>query len=126
MSNVRCMNEKQKQIQEKCFAFAVKIDALRKDLNKKHHEYNKADQIDRSASAIGALYSEAICAESEADYIHKLSIAQKEANETIYWLKVIHRCGYIENDEYQILIVDVEELIRVITAIIISLKRKNI
>lgn len=120
------MNEYQKQIQEKCIAFAVKIDALRKDLNKKHHEYNKADQVDRCASSIGANYSEALCAESEADYIHKLGIAQKEANETIYWLKVIFRCGYIENDEYQILIVDVEELIRVITAIIISLKRKNI
>ena len=84
------MNQKQVEIQEKCIAFAVRIDALRKMLNKKHHEYNKADQVDRSASAIGALYSEAVCAESEADYVHKLDIAQKEANETIYWLKVIH------------------------------------
>ena len=119
------MNSRQQEIQEKCIAFAVRIDALRKMLNKKHHEYNKADQVDRSASAIGALYSEAVFAESEADYIHKLGIAQKEANETIYWLKVIHRCGYTEDEEFQDLMADVEELIRIITAIIVSLKRKN-
>lgn len=119
------MNQRQQEIQEKCIAFAAKIDALRKVLNKKHREYNKADQVDRSASAIGANYSEAVFAESEADYIHKLGIAQKEANETIYWLKVIHRCGYIENAEFQDLMADVEELIRIITAIIVSLKRKN-
>lgn len=120
------MNEYQKQIQEKCIDFAVKIDALRKDLNKKHHEYNKADQIDRCASSIGANYSEAICAESEADYIHKLGVAQKEANETIYWLKVIYRCGYIDDQLYESLMAEVDELIRIITSTILSLKRKHL
>ena len=119
------MNQIQQEIQDKCIAFAARIDTLRRELNKKHHEYNKADQVDRSASAIGALYSEAVYAESEADYIHKLGIAQKEANETIYWLKVIYRCGYIEERSYQELMADVEELIRIITAIILSLKKKN-
>ena len=71
------MNEKQREIQDKCIAFAVEIDALRKMLNKKHHEYNKADQIDRSASSIGANYSEAVHSESEADYIHKLGTVYK-------------------------------------------------
>ena len=118
------MNEQQRQIQEKCIAFAVKIDALRKALNKKHHEYNKADQIDRSASAIGALYSEAMYAESEADYVHKLGIAQKEANETKYWLKVIYRCGYIDDKLYESLVADAEELYRIITAVIVSMKKK--
>lgn len=119
------MNEKQQEIQEKCIAFAVRIDALRKDLNKKHHEYNKASQVDRCASSIGANYSEAVCAESAADYIHKLGIAQKEANETIYWLKVIYRSGYIDDTLYNSLIADVDELIRIITAIIVSLKKKH-
>lgn len=120
------MNEYQKQIQEKCIDFAVKIDALRKDLNKKHHEYNKADQIDRCVSSIGANYSEAVCAESEADYIHKLGVAQKEANETIYWLKVIYRCGYIDDQLYESLMAEVDELIRIITSTILSLKRKHL
>lgn len=119
------MNEKQHEIQEKCIAFAVRIDKLRKLLNKDHREYNKADQVDRSASAIGALYSEAVHAESEADYIHKLCIAQKEANETTYWLKLIHRCGYIDDKLFESLITDSEELIRIITSIIISMKRKH-
>lgn len=119
------MNEYQKQIQEKCIDFAVKIDALRKDLNKKHHEYNKADQIDRCASSIGANYSEALCAESEADYIHKLGIAQKEANETIFWLKVIFRCGYIDNQLYESLVSEADEFVRITTATILSLKKKQ-
>ena len=119
------MNEKQKLIQEKCIDFAVRADKLRKFLNKEKKENNKADQVDRSASAIGALYSEAIHAESEADYIHKLGIAQKEANETVYWLKVIYRCGYIDDRLYESLVADAEELYRVITSIIVSLKKKG-
>lgn len=119
------MNERQRQIQEKCIAFAVKIDALKKVLNKKYHEYNKADQVDRSASAIGALYSEAVYAESEADYIHKLGIAQKEANETKYWLTLIHKSGYIDEIEFKGLMMNAEELFRVITAIIRSMKEKK-
>ena len=118
------MNEKQTEIQEKCIAFAVRIDQLRKNLNKNYREYNKADQVDRSASAIGALYSEAVHAESEADHIHKLCIAQKEANETTYWLKLIYRCGYIDDNLYESLITDSEELIRIITSIIVAIKRK--
>ena len=118
------MNERQIEIQEKCIAFAVRIDKLRRFLNKEHHEYNKADQVDRCASSIGANYSEAVCAESEADYIHKLGVAQKEANETIYWLKVIYRCGYIDENLYESLISDAEELIRIITSIILSLKKR--
>ena len=119
------MNAKQIEIQEKCIAFAVKIDALKKMLCKKHHEYNKSDQVDRSASAIGANYSEAVCAESSQDYVHKLGIAQKEANETIYWLKVIHRSGYIDENLYQELMSDVDELMSIITAVIVALKRKQ-
>lgn len=119
------MNEYQAKIQEKCIDFAVKVDALRKELNKRHHEYNKADQVDRCASSIGANYSEALCAESEADYIHKLGIAQKEANETIYWLKVIYRCGYIDDELYTNLLADVDELVRIITATILSLKKRH-
>lgn len=119
------MNEYQKQMQEKCIDFAVRVDALRKNLNKKHREYNKANQVDRCASSIGANYSEAVFAESESDYIHKLGIAQKEANETIYWLKVIYRCGYIDDQLYESLVAEADGLIRIITATILSLKKKQ-
>ena len=72
---------------DKCIVFAVKINKLRKYLREKQHEYNNSDQIQRSGTSIGANYSEACNAESKADMVHKLSIAQKEANETMYWLK---------------------------------------
>ena len=72
-----------------------------------------------------ANYSEAVCAESEADYLHKLGIARKEANETIYWLKLIHQCGYIDAAEFQNLVDCAEELIRILTSIIMSIKKKH-
>lgn len=118
------MNIFQEELQEKCINYAVRVDKLRRDLNKQR-EYNKADQVDRCASSIGANYSEALYAESEADYIHKLGIAQKEANETIYWLKVIFRCGYIDNQFYESLVSEADEQVRIITATIISLKKKH-
>lgn len=119
------MNQIQIDIQEKCIVFAIKVDTLKKQLQKQHREYNKSDQIDRSSSAIGAMYSEAVYAESELDYIHKLGIAQKECNETIYWLKVLFRCNYIDREVFDDLIRDVEELMRIITSLIISLKKHN-
>ena len=110
---------------DKCIAFSVRINKLRKYLRTKHHEYNNSDQIQRSGTSIGANYSEALCAESEADYIHKLGIAQKEANETIYWLKVIYRCGYIDSELYESLVAAADELVRIITATILALKKKQ-
>lgn len=68
----------------KCIQFSIKINKLRKYLRDEQHEYNNADQIQRSGTSIGANYSEACDAESKADFIHKLGIVQKEANETIY------------------------------------------
>ncbi|MDO5340839.1 MAG: four helix bundle protein [Bacteroidia bacterium] len=98
---------------------------MKKQVQKEKYEFNKTDQVDRSGSAIGVLYSEAVCAESETDYVHKLAIAQKECNETIYWIKVLFRCDYVTHEVYSFLMTDAEELMRVITAIILSLKRKN-
>ena len=72
------MNEKQKLIQEKCIDFAVRADKLRKFLNKEKKEYNKADQVDRSASAIGALYSEAIHAEELYRVITSIIVSLKK------------------------------------------------
>ena len=85
---------------DKCIEFSVKINKLRKYLREKQHEYNNSDQIQRSGTSIGANYSEACDAESKADFVHKLGIAQKEANETIYWLKVLYGSELISQDMY--------------------------
>lgn len=107
---------------EKCIAFAVKINKLRKYLREVQHEYNNSEQIQRSGTSIGANYSEACDAESKADFIHKLSIVQKEANETTYWLKVLHRSDLISTDTYNELITDVNELYKIVTASLITAK----
>ena len=119
------MNEQQKNIQDKCIAFAVKVDRLKKQLQREQHEYNKSDQIDRSSSSIGAMYSEAIYAESDTDYIHKLAIAQKECSETKYWLQVLIQCEYISKEQYSDIMHDCEELMRILTSIIVALKRRH-
>ena len=110
---------------EKCIAFSVKINKLRKYLREEQHEYNNSDQIQRSGTSIGANYSEACDAESKADFIHKLSIAQKEANETIYWLKVLYGSELITQTQYDELLNDVRELYRIIAASLKTLKMAN-
>jgi len=110
------------EILDKCIAFSVKINQLRKYLREKQHEYNNSDQIQRSGTSIGANYSEACDAESKADFIHKLGIAQKEANETIYWLKVLYGSELITQSQYDELLNDVSELYRIITACIKTAK----
>ena len=110
---------------DKCIAFSIKINTLRRYLREKHHEYNNSDQIQRSGTSIGANYSEACDAESKADFIHKLGIAQKEANETIYWLKVLYGSELITQTQYDELLNDVSELYRIITACIKTAKNNQ-
>ena len=109
---------------DKCIAFSVKINQLRKYLREEQHEYNNSDQIQRSGTSIGANYSEACDAESKADFVHKLHIALKEANETMYWLKVLYGSELISKNQYDELMLDVEEMYRILTASIKTAKSK--
>ena len=113
------------EILDKCISFSVKINKLRKYLREEQHEYNNSDQIQRSGTSIGANYSEACDAESKADFIHKLGIAQKEANETIYWLKVLYGSELITKNQYDELLNDARELYRIIAASLKTLKMGN-
>lgn len=113
------------EIIDKCIDFSIKINNLRKYLREEQHEYNNSDQIQRSGTSIGANYSEACDAESKADFIHKLGIAQKEANETIYWLKVLYGSELITKTQYDELLNDARELYRIIAASLKTLKMGN-
>ena len=113
------------EIIDKCIDFSIKINNLRKYLREEQHEYNNSDQIQRSGTSIGANYSEACDAESKADFIHKLGIAQKEANETIYWLKVLYGSELITQTQYDDLLNDARELYRIIAASLKTLKMGN-
>lgn len=75
-------------------------------------------QLLRSGTSIGALVSEAEYAESKADFIHKMAIAQKECNESIYWLELLSDTDYLRKDEFQSLNNDCVELMKLLTSII--------
>ncbi len=78
----------------------------------------------RSGTAIGALIREAVFAQSDADFISKLSIALKEAGETAYWLELLKETAYIDETSYESVITDCNEMIRMLTASIKTSKSK--
>lgn len=82
-------------------------------------------QILRSGTSIGANIREGLFAESPADFIHKYSIAQKECFETLYWLEVLSRTSYITSEQYSSLNIDCTSLIKMITASIITYKKRK-
>ena len=91
-------------------------------LTTKRKEFVLSKQLLRSGTSIGANYSEACDAETKADFVHKLAISQKEANETIYWLKVLYGSELISLEVYKDLMTDVNELYKIITASIRTAK----
>lgn len=88
-------------LSEKAMDYAVKIIELHKELTFKKKEYQIADQIKRSGTAIGALLCEAEFAESAADFVHKMRIALKECHETEYWLNLLHKTDYISAEQFE-------------------------
>lgn len=118
------MNEKDKIYKEKFMSFAIRMVKLKNYLNEQKHEYNMADQIQRSGTAIGANHREATFAESDIDFIHKLQIAQKECGETIYWLELLKATEYISEEQFNSLYADAEEIMRMLTSSIITLKQR--
>ena len=91
-------------IMDKSFAFAIRIVRLYKLLCEHRKELVLSKQILRSGTAVGALIKESEHAQSKADFINKLSIALKEANETEYWLMLLKESDYLSADEYNSII----------------------
>lgn len=104
--------------------FAVRIIELYKTLTLQSGEYVMSKQILRSATSIGANISEAYWAESRPDFAHKLRIAQKECNETLYWLRLLKRTLYINEEQYSGLYADCFAINRVLAAILAKLDAK--
>ena len=76
-------------LRDKSFSFAIRVVNLFKHLKETKNEYVISKQLLRSGTSVGANIRESEYSESKADFVHKLSIAQKEANETIYWLELL-------------------------------------
>ena len=113
-------------ILDKSFDFAIRIVNLNKHLVSEKKEYVLSKQVLRSGTAVGALVREAQHAESNADFIHKLSIALKEANETDYWLLLLNKTEYIEDKIYNSLNDDIQELLKLLVSIIKSSKKQEV
>lgn len=112
-------------LKEKSYAFAVTIIKLCQDLSGNRKEFILSKQILRSGTSIGSAVEEANQGESRADFIHKLAIANKEAHETRYWLRLLRDTGYIDTVTFEQCINDCEEIIKLLIAIINSSKRKE-
>jgi four helix bundle protein len=109
-------------VKDKSFAFALRIVKLFQYLQNEKKEYVIGKQLLRSGTAIGALIREAEQAESKADFIHKMAIAQKEANETEYWLDLLYKSEYLETVQYNSIIPDITELKKLLASIILTAK----
>ena len=109
-------------IQKKTFDFALKIIQFYSDC-KSQNEFILSKQILRCGTSIGANVEEAIAAQSKKDFISKLSIAYKEARETLYWLKLLFATEYLTKEMSDSLINDAEEICRIIGKIQITLKK---
>ena len=102
---------------EMSFEFAVRIVNLYKFLIKEHKEYVLSKQLLRCGTSIGANIAEAQRGQSHADFLAKMSIALKEANETYYWLRLLYRTEYLSKTQFDSLEKDIQELLGILTAI---------
>lgn len=116
--------KKENIIQEKTFAFAIRIVNFYKYLRYSKQEFVISKQILRSGTSIGANIEESIGAVSEKEFFQKISIAYKESRESIYWIKLLFRTNYISSKQYQSLITDANEICKIIGTIQISIKNK--
>ena len=111
-------------LKNKSFLFALEIVKTCRELQTEQKEYILSNQLLKSGTSIGALYREAQHAESDKDFIHKLSIAQKESNESIYWLELMEASGLIAQEKFNNLNSICIELIKMLTSIIKTSKSK--
>ena len=104
-------------IENKSFDFAVRIVNLYKHLTTDKKEYVLSKQLLRSGTSIGANVSEGEKGQSKADFNAKMNIALKEANETFYWLRLLHKTDYLSDKEFLSMQSDIDEIIAILVSI---------
>src|ERR1700690_2390463 len=108
-------HERENIVKIKSFAFAVRVVKLHQYLIDNRKEFVLSKQLLRSGTSVGALIREAEHAETKADFKHKLGIAQKEINETLYWLELLKETEYLTNDQFESLNFNAIEIIKLLT-----------
>jgi four helix bundle protein len=116
---------KENILKGKSLLFAIRIVNLYKFLTSEHKEFVLSKQVLRSGTSVGAMIREAEFGQSKSDFIHKLSIAQKEINETLYWLELLYKTDYLKNDLYESVNLDAIEIIKLVTSSIKTAKSKD-
>ncbi len=120
------MGEKKNILKDNSFQFAINIIKLYKYLVESKKEFVLSKQLLRSGTAVGAMIREAQNAESKNDFIHKLAIAQKECDETVYWLELLKETNYMELNEFTNIHNEAESLLKMIRSAILTTKQKLI
>ncbi len=110
---------------QKSKAFALRIIQMYKYLCDEKKEFVLSKQVLRCGTSIGANVKEAIAAQSRPDFVAKLHISLKEAEETEYWLELLHESGYIDDGSFKSIYADNKELLKLLTSIIKTAKTSN-
>ncbi|GEO23181.1 four helix bundle protein [Cyclobacterium qasimii] len=113
---------KENIVKTKSFAFAVRVVKLYQFLCEQKKEFVLSKQLLRSGTSVGAMVRESEHSESKKDFIHKLAIAQKEINETIYWLELLKETNYLGEEQFSSINADAIELIKLVTSILRTTK----
>jgi four helix bundle protein len=117
--------KKENILRDKSFSFAIRIVKCYQYLQTDKKEYVLSKQLLRCGTSIGANIRESEQAQSRIDFIHKLSISLKEANETAYWLELLNQSGYLEATLFESIYADCKELLKLLTSIIKTSKQNN-
>lgn len=113
---------KENIIKKKSFVFAVRIVKMYKYLCEHKKEFVLSKQLLRSGTSIGAMVREGEHAETKSDFKHKLAIAQKEANETLYWLELLKETDYLNEEQFDSINTDAIEILKLLTTILKTTK----
>ncbi|MDR3269720.1 MAG: four helix bundle protein [Tannerella sp.] len=116
------LTKKDNVIKEKSYTFALRVIRAYKYLSQDQREFVLSKQMLRSGTSIGALVREAEHAQSRADFINKMNISLKEANETAYWLMLLKDSGYIDEKSFSSIFADCDELISLLVSIVKTTK----
>lgn len=111
-------------VADKSYRFALRIISLYKWLTTEHKEYVLSKQLLRSGTAVGALIREGEHAQSKADFLNKMNVALKEANETEYWLMLLKDSDFLSEKEFISIHLDCSELIKLLISIVKTTKSR--
>jgi four helix bundle protein len=108
----------------KSYAFAIQTVIIYRILFEERKEFVLSKQLLRSGTSIGAQIREAEHAQSAADFLHKMNIALKEANETEYWISLLKDTGFLNQEEYLVINQDCSEILKLLISIVKTTKNK--